>query len=457
MKIIVLNGSPKGKNSVSLEYVQYIKKHFLAHEYEIINAAVDIHKFEKNPELFAEAIAKVKASDAVIWVFPVYFLLVASQYKRFIELIWERGLAGTFTNKTCVAISTSIHFFDDTSHNYIHEIANDLGMKYVGGYSAEMYDLMKSKERKRLLAFANTFFAATTAELPTLSPLPKVTCTPTQYAPSNATKTFPIENKKLLILVDELDMSSNVGKMATRLAQSFDGSCEIVSLADIDIKGGCTGCCVCGLDNNCFYRDGYKEFYNTKYKSADAIIYAGNIKDRFLSAKWKQFFDRSFFNGHVPTLIGKQMGFLVSGALSQNSNLRVVLNAYVGFQDANLVDIVSDETIDGISLDEKMENFAALLAYSVNSGYVAPANFLAIGGKKIFRDEIYGKLRFVFQADNRYYASNGFYDFPQKKHKIRQRNVIMILLTKIPAFRKYFLKKIVPEMVAPLRHVVEKK
>ena len=66
-------------------------------------------------------------------------------------------------------------------------------------------------------------------------------------------------------------------------------------------------------------------------------------------------------------------------------------------------------------------------------------------------------LRFVFQADHRYYKSHGLYDFPQKNYKTRRLNLLMTILTKIPPFRKKFLKIIKDEMVNPLRHVVDHK
>jgi len=37
MKIIVLNGSPKGDVSVTMQYVAYIQKRFPRHELKIIN------------------------------------------------------------------------------------------------------------------------------------------------------------------------------------------------------------------------------------------------------------------------------------------------------------------------------------------------------------------------------------------------------------------------------------
>jgi hypothetical protein len=61
-----------------------------------------------------------------------YYFLVSSQYKRFIELIWERKAEGFFKDKYTAVLSTSIHFFDHTAHNYMNAICDDLEMKYLG-------------------------------------------------------------------------------------------------------------------------------------------------------------------------------------------------------------------------------------------------------------------------------------------------------------------------------------
>ena len=41
---------------------------------------------------FQEMMDEVRSSDGVLWAFPLYVFLVSSQYKRFIELIWEKKM-----------------------------------------------------------------------------------------------------------------------------------------------------------------------------------------------------------------------------------------------------------------------------------------------------------------------------------------------------------------------------
>ena len=89
MKITVLNGSPKGNTSITLQLINYIQKKIPGHEYKILNIAQKIKKISKDIEVFDEIIDIVKSSDGVIWSFPLYVMNVCSQYQRFIELIFE--------------------------------------------------------------------------------------------------------------------------------------------------------------------------------------------------------------------------------------------------------------------------------------------------------------------------------------------------------------------------------
>ncbi|MGA9030838.1 MAG: NAD(P)H-dependent oxidoreductase, partial [Methanoregula sp.] len=166
MKIVVLNGSPKGDTSVTMQYVAYIRKKFPDHRYEILNVAADIRKIEKDAAAWNTTLDSVRSADLVLWAFPLYYLVVCSQYKRFIELAFERNAQDVFAGTYAASLSTSIHFFDQTAHAYIHAISDDLGMKYLGFYSAEMRDLLQDEERKRLEKFVSLLFTAVQEKVP---------------------------------------------------------------------------------------------------------------------------------------------------------------------------------------------------------------------------------------------------------------------------------------------------
>jgi len=457
MKITVLNGSPKGDLSVTLQYVNFIQKKFPNHELKIFNIASTIKKIEKDEKAFQEIIDEVRSSDGVLWAFPLYYLLVSSQYKRFIELIWERGAAGVFKDKYTAVLSTSIHFFDHTAHNYMNAICDDLDMRYLGSFSAAMYDLMSRKGREKWILFASEFFKGIQNRVPTAKKYAPILYRPFDYVPGSTGQKVGIQGKKVLVLSDLKESNTNLGRMIERFRNSFVEDVTVINLHQIDIKGGCLGCLQCGYDYQCAYgsQDEFVQFYKDQVKTADILVFAGTIHDRYLSSRWKMFFDRSFFHTHTPSLTGKQVGFILSGPLRQIPNLRQILEAYTEWQQANLVDIVTDEEEDSRELDARLHHLAEQVIHFAEKNYTKPKTFLGVGGMKIFRDDVWGKLRFPFQADHQFYKKHRLYDFPHRKYKSRIINSVLILLTKIPSMRKeIYRKKMKEEMVKPFQKIV---
>lgn len=457
MNIAVLNGSPKGDVSVTMQYVHFLQQRFPETEFRIFDVALKIKKLENDDRALQEVIANVADADAVLWAFPLYFLLVCSQYKRFIELIFEKNAVSAFHGKPAACLTTSINFFDYTAHNYIHAVSDDLGMNYFGSYSAEMNDLLKTKERRRLKTFGELFLKAIREKTPAIRSY-KPLVAPEIVFDTEAIRPVDAAGKKVLILADDLAANSNLRKMVERLQKTFSPAAELVQLKDVDIKGGCLGCIKCGFNNVCVYegKDGYIDFFNHKIKPADIVFLAGAIHDRYLSSLWKCFFDRSFFNGHTPFLKDKQIGFVISGPFGQIHNLREIFDATTKFQLAGLAGFVSDDTGGNPEINAALQTLAVQAAEQSRLGYIQPPTFYQVAGAKLFRDVIYGRLRPVFQADHRYYKEHGMYNFPQKYYKWRMINSTLVFLTKIPAFRREFFKRIKKEMIKPTAGALKK-
>jgi multimeric flavodoxin WrbA len=454
MKIVVLNGSPKGDISVTMQYIAYIRKKFPEHTYEILNVAHEIRKFENDTGLWNKTIESIRSADMVLWAFPLYVMVVCSQYKRFIELIFERKAEDAFAGTYAASLSTSIHFFDQTAHAYIHAISDDLGMKYLGFYSADMKDLLSEEERTRLEKFASLLITAVQEKMPVQRENAPLVWPSLAYVPGKEQKPIGTGSKKVVILTDDDGHSPNLAAMTDRLKKNFSGSVELINLHDVDMKGGCLGCCQCAYDNTCVYTDGYVDFYKNKLIPADIIIMAGPVHDRYLSSAWKQFFDRSFFKGHTPGLKGKQVGFVIAGPLRQIPNLKEVLTAWAD-NGRCYAQFVTDEVMSSGELDSLLDTMAARLVQAAETGYIPPHTFYAVGGHKIFRDSIYGGMRFVFQADYRYYTEHGLFDFPQSDLKTRLFNAVLIPLTRIPGFRKKVFADMKHHMIEPFKPVLE--
>jgi len=450
MKICVLNGSPKGQNSITMQYERFLELAFADHSFVVEHVGQEIHTLETNETEFARVIDSVSSADIVLFATPVYYMLVPAQLKRFIELVFSRNAESAFDRKYAGTLTTSIHFFDHTAHAYLSGVAEDLGMQVAGSFSAKMEDLLEVPEQEKLVLFAKMLFE-TAALHPSIqrhsAPVPAVDF---QYIPGPIPVPFDTGEKTVLILTDATP-GSNLEKMVRRAAACCGRAASIVSLDEAKMKGGCLGCCRCAFDNTCVYNDGYAGFMNRAVLPVDIIIFAANVKDRYFSAAFKQFFDRSFFMGHVPKLAGKQIAILAQGPYSRSSPLPDVMAAYADTQGANLTGIVTDE--DPGLIDERIDSLLAACIRCSNAGYVPPPQFPAVAGHKLFRDEIWGGMRAVFKADDRYYRANGGYDFPQYQYGHRIRTALLAFALSLPPIRNRAEKKMMQHMIQPFAQV----
>ena len=126
MKILVLNGSPKGKYSVTLHSSLYLEKYFKEHTFSYLHVGQQIKKYEKD---FSLALQMIEDADLIIFSYPVYTFIAPSQLHRFIELLKEQKV--DLSKKFVTQISTSKHFYDVTAHKYIEENCYDLKMKLI--------------------------------------------------------------------------------------------------------------------------------------------------------------------------------------------------------------------------------------------------------------------------------------------------------------------------------------
>jgi len=457
MRIVVLNGSPKGPQSATMQYVRYIENQFPKHRFIYIDVSEKIHRLEKSKQVFNEVVDVISHADGILWAFPLFHFLVPSQYKRFIELIGERNASWAFRDKYAAVLTTSIHILDMTAHHYMNGICDDLHMKYTGSFSASMYDLLEKKKRKQVRLFAKYFLLSMRKQSPTPRNYAPVAARSHEYRPALVKDLLPPRGKKILILSDARPEERNLKWMVTRLQDSFFGYTEVIDLNHLDMKGGCLGCLQCAHRNICAYegKDRFVPFFNDKVKSADILVLAGSVRDRHLSARWKCFFDRSFFNNHIPVLRGKQIGFLVSGPLGQLAGLRQFMEAYVAVQQANLVDIVTDEYEDSREIDGLISAMADRLVRYAVQGFQKPGNYLEVGVRKILRDKIWQSMRFPFQADHAYFQREGLYDFPERSFRDRMGTAFMVLITKIPFIGKeIYTKQMKPGIIRPLEKIV---
>ncbi len=405
MHILVLNGSPKGENSITLQTVRYLEKRFPEEVFEVLHVGQRIKALEKD---FQKAEDALKAADLLLFCYPVYTFLVPSQLHRFIELVKECGV--DLAGKCAAQITTSLHFYDITAHRFIRDNCDDLGLDYLGGLSADMEDLLKPQGRKE----AEAFFRFVLWRKENGLAEPKTYGAPQPFTPvkpyGEARPSMQKPGRVAVVADFDPDAEGPVRAMVAAFLRIAPFETSLVNLREFPFAGGCLGCFHCAADGTCVYRDGFDAFLREKIQTADAIVYAFAIRDHSMGYRMKLYDDRQFCNGHRTVTMGKPVGYLVSGPLSQEINLQTVIEARAEVGGNFLAGVATDET----DPDAAIAALADTLRYAVDNAYQPPKTFWGVGGMKVFRDLIY-QMRGLMKEDHRFYKKHGFYDFPQKR------------------------------------------
>ena len=457
-RILVIDGSPKGRKSITLKFVEYLQKMHPQTEFRFFHVAQDIRSYSQGPEAWRELLDALHQSQGVIWSFPVYLFMAPASLMRFVELIGEWGLQEAFAGKYSCCVCTSIHFYDNLALDHLRGALEDLGMRYTGFFSAVQEDFFKLERRKALELFYADFTAyQQQGWIPRRKFAPLPSAPALAYQPGPASAPVKLEGKKVAIVADLPAAGTNLAAMVRRLAGAFDGQVDVIDLSKLYIRGACLGCMKCAFDHNCTYadKDELKRVYETLLDPADIIVYAGALHGRYFSSTMKLLIERRFMRTHFPFMRGKQVALLVAGPLREASLLYDCFDADAQVSEAHFAGAESDEYPSSAALDAALDAFAARLARYAQEGYLPPDTFLGVGGRKVFRDEVWGRYRFLFQADHRYYKQIGFYDFPQKDWRMRLQNLRLMLLLRIPRNRRQVRNTLSGCMVKPLMDELE--
>ncbi|MBR5491035.1 MAG: NAD(P)H-dependent oxidoreductase [Oscillospiraceae bacterium] len=442
MKILVLNGSPKGSASITLQTVHYISKLFPQHEFEILHVGARIKSLEKD---FSPALEAMEKADGLLFSYPVYTFIAPYQLHRFIELMKEHSapVAGKWASQ----ITTSKHFYDVTAHRYIEDNCADMGLHYIPGLSADMEDLTKEKGRTEAVKFWEHL--CWQVEKGYWQPSRALSC---GYESVPATIPEGSDGEKsgdVVIIADMGEDTPNLLNMVERFRRRLGVNSRVVNLREYPFRGGCLGCFNCASDGKCVYNDGFDEFLRTKIQSAQAMVYAFEISDHSMGARFKLYDDRQFCNGHRTVTIGMPVGYLISGDYTAETNLQTIIEGRAEVGSNILAGIATDERETDAAVDRLCDS----LMYALEHKNTTPSNFYGVGGMKIFRDLIY-QMRGMMKADHRFFKSHGQYDFPQKeKGKIMLMYLVGMLNT--PKMKAKLGGKMTEGMLMPYKKVLD--
>ena len=440
MKILIVNGSPRGRFSVTLQSCLYLEKRFPEHGFEYLNVGAGITGFEKD---MRPALAAIRRAELVIFAYPVYSFLVPSQLHRFIELLKEN--APVLQNRYVTQLSTSKHFYDVTAHRFMEENLRDLGARVIHGLSADMEDLLSEQGRKEAEDFLRYALFCAENGVWEKGPAARVSVrAPYECSLEPCRKEDGFDT---VIVADLRDGDESLRALIKDFVAVYPYRTRFVNIADFAFRGGCLGCLNCAMSGKCVYRDGFDELLREKIQTADAIVYAFTVREHSMGSRFKMFDDRQFCNGHRTVAEGKPFAYIVNGDLNGEENLRMVLEARASVGHSFLAGFASDA--DGLRA------VTARLAWALQHGYNPPRSFYGVGGMKIFRDLVW-QMRGLMRADHVFYKKHGLYDFPQKRWPRMLGLSFLGALMRSKRIRGVIGNRMNDGMLAPYKKVIDR-
>jgi len=442
MKILVLNGSPKGENSITLQTVRYLEKLHPEQEFRVLNVGSKIKALEKD---MTSALEELRQAELLLFSYPVYTFLAPSQLHRFIELLKEAGVE--LTGKFATQLTTSKHFYDITAHEYIRENCFDLGLKFIPGLSADMDDLTHKKGQKEATAWFEHLLWCVENNL-----YDSIPAKAEAFAPVSVT---PAENGAgkqgdIVIVADLQQGDAALAAMIDRFRAVCPKQTRVVNIREFPFRGGCISCFHCAPKGECIYQDGFADFLRNEIQKAQAIVLAFTVSDHSMGARFKMYDDREFCNGHRTVTMGMPFGYLVNGAYSREKNLQTVLEARAQVGGNFLAGVATNE----FDPDNEIDAMAKQLCYAVDTGYCPPSDFYGVGGMKIFRDLIW-LMQGMMRADHRFYKAHKQYDFPQKQWPTMLAMYLVGGMIANPKLQKKLGSKMSEGMLMPYKKVLD--
>ena len=444
MEILVINGSPKGDYSITLQSCIYLEKKYPDHKFTYLHAGKHIVRIEKDRE---EAFSMIRKAELLLFIYPVYTYLVPSQLHRFMEILKEEE--GLLNGKYVAQLSTSMHFYDVTAENFMKENLLDMGAVYLDGLCAGMSDMPTKEGQKALSAFFDHLLYQIRHKLGQVR-----TERFSGFLPMSCSEAVPVDKletqKPVVLITDCAPEDKCLRSMIERFKNRMRLPVKEVNLREICIKGGCLGCLKCVVSEKCVYNDHFDEFLRNEIQTGRAMVVAFTIKDHSMGSLFKRYDDRQFCNGHRAVTAGMPMAYLVNGPLSEEANLSMVLHARPQNGGNILVGIASNET----DPDREIDNLCKELLYAIKYQNKKPLNFYGVGGNKIFRDLVW-EMRGLMKADHKFYKETGMYDFPQKQKGNTIAMYLVGLLMGSEAVRKKMGNKMEEGMLMPYKKALD--
>ncbi|MCR5303725.1 MAG: NAD(P)H-dependent oxidoreductase [Lachnospiraceae bacterium] len=380
MKVLVINGSPKGEKSITFQTCRYIYRKFPETDMHVIH----VLKYSDGTEDMESAVEAVKAADLVIFSYPVYVGMAPAQLVRFIELF--KGTGERFEDKYVTQITTSVHLFDITAHRYLEDNLYDMGFRVIRGLSLSTGDLLKNKGQLDVVRYWNyvvhcvnegiynrSFSGRENKDIPFGISV--------KHNDSVLSEKDPMY--RILVITDCAKNDEYLRSSIVAFRHSVKYTTTVLNLHELNMESGCTGCYRCIVQGKCHIHDSVDHTLEKQLKTADAILYAFRIKDHFGGYRIKILMDRSFCSGKYDHFGKKPSGFLLLGGLTGEDNLRLFAESKMQEGKSFVTGYATGESGDMAS---EIDMLASNMSYALYHRLSMTPDFYGISSEKLRRD-----------------------------------------------------------------------
>jgi multimeric flavodoxin WrbA len=444
MKILVLNGSPKARteNSFTRVYFDHIRALFPEHQFDMVPIAREADVLAQRGKPFDTLCTLLRECDGIIWQVPVFTALIPSQVKQFVELVFNDSyIRGLFSGKYCTVMTTSIQIFDNWAEYYLQSISEQMGAICTETFSCQIQPMINDDFRVALKGHLNRFLEAIQCGYRIPRRFAPVAHHTRQIGLPSAPANSATENStgRIGVIADFTDDTGNLKQMVDYFCSVTTAKVDVLNLGECDISG-CTSCMNCLNSQRCVQKDGFMEMHDRFVMSADAVVYAGVVREDYFSYRIKHFMDREFYLQHRTIYRGKPMGLIVSGPFYQLPLFQESVSSIWNGRGGKLNAPVCDDGCSEKELAGQLQWLATTMAHKMTQAVPEPLGYYAATSSRTFRDFSW-LTRFPFVAEYKSFKQEGRYaSFPHKLKKIRYRMFKLQMMMLFRGFHKALKK-----------------
>lgn len=275
MFITVLNHSPKGEDSITLQVINYLKKAYSEDHFEVFNCALG--------DVSDELLQSIRESELVIHTSSIFHLGVHAQMIGFLDQLSQYPV---MVNKPVSYVTTSLKLGDSKCEEYI---ARTMG--YQGARVLQMLSLFDE-------------------EILSLEGQSKV-CKWFEYLKASVVERCETPKYQITwVYCDVDDRNKEIEETLREEVDKYFKSSKVITLEEYQVSP-CVACYNCYTNRQCVLSDDFLKCCDDIYNESDFIVFVGTLHFGELSEQFKKWLDRHVQWGRVPDNRRKVFGYVV--------------------------------------------------------------------------------------------------------------------------------------------------